>query len=427
MLLSGPVGGVVGGRAAGQAAGFANLITLDVGGTSADIGVIHGGELRHKHWLDNQIGGLHLRLSMIDVATIGAGGGSIASVDAGGMLHVGPRSAGASPGPACYGRGGTEPTVTDAQLVLGRLEAASFLGGRMEISHELAVRAVEEHVAGPLGLSLEQAAAGIVRVATSHMIDSIEVNSVRRGYDPRDFALVAFGGAGPLFAPDIARELELPSIVAPRFPGIASAMGLLESDVVHHASRTLIGPLLGLGASTLEAAYAALEEAAERQLHADGFPAGERAVQRVAECRYAGQGYELSVAAPPGPVDDRWLAAVAEAFHAGHEREFAHALRDAVVEVVTVGVRGIGRLARVPTRELAAANGPAQPTGERRVWFEDGGWREQTPVFARDALLAGHELTGPAIVEQEDSTIVVPPGLVGHVDIAGAIVIGRVR
>jgi N-methylhydantoinase A len=342
------------------------------------------------------------------------------------MLHVGPRSAGAAPGPACYGRGGTEPTVTDAQLVLGRLDAQSFLGGRMEVSRELAVAAIEQHVARPLGLALEEAAAGIVRIATSHMVDSIEVNSVRRGFDPRDFALVAFGGAGPLFAPEIARELEIPAIVAPRFPGIASAIGLLESDVVHLVSRTLIGSLRGLGAETLEAVYAALEGDAVRQLRADGFDDDAITLERVAECRYAGQGYELRVPAPMGPVDEAWVEAVADAFHGVHEREYAHAFRDAAVEVVNLGVRGIGRLARIPHAELPRAVAAAEPVGGRRVWFERGGWSERTPVYTRETLLAGHELGGPAIVTQEDSTVLVPPGLVGHVDAAGTIVIRAV-
>jgi N-methylhydantoinase A/oxoprolinase/acetone carboxylase beta subunit len=422
MLLSGPAGGVIAGREAGRSARFENSITLDVGGTSADIGVIHEGKLRHKHWLENQVGGFHLRLSMLDVATIGAGGGSVAYVDRGGMLQVGPRSAGADPGPACYGRGGLEPTVTDAQLVLGRLDEKSFLGGRMTISLERAARAVEENVARPLSLSLEDAAAGIVRVATSHMIDAIELNSVRKGLDPRDFALVAFGGAGPLFAPDIARELAIPAIVAPRFPGIASAMGLLGSDVVHTYSVSLIKPLTKAAQAQMEAAYTELEAQALAQLARDGFEREAMSVERYAECRYAGQGYEIRVAAPTGLAAAEWVAAIAEAFHAAHEREFAHAFRDARIEIVNVGLHGRGHLAGVRLERLPTAAEPPHAAGQRDVWF-DGHGMARTPVFDRASLHSGHLLDGPALIEQEDSTVLIPPSLAGRVEAEGSIVI----
>ncbi len=425
MLLSGPVGGVLGGLATGKAVGFENLITLDVGGTSADIGVIHEGQLRHRHWLDTEVGGFHLRLSMIDVATIGAGGGSIASADRGGMLNVGPQSAGAEPGPACYGRDGTEPTVTDAQLVLGRLAEGAFLGGRMEVSLELACQAIADRVAEPLGLAVEEAAAGIVRVATSHMIDSIELSSVRRGYDPRDFALVAFGGAGPLFAPDIARELGIPTIIVPRFPGIASAIGLLESDVVHSHSVSLVSPLRGIGADRLEQRYAVLEDRARGQLHEDGFGADATEIERYAECRYVGQGYELRVGVPAGRIDDAWLDAAQDAFHAAHQREYAHALPEAAVELVNIGVRGIGRLGGVEMAALAPGNGVAPAGGERDVWFEGADAPVATRVFGRDSLVAGAVLEAPALVEQEDSTVLVPPGFRATVDPLGAILITR--
>ena len=310
MLLSGPIAGVVGGMGAGKSAGFENVITFDVGGTSADIGVIYRGVVRHKHWLDNQIGGLHLRLSMVDVSAIGAGGGSIAYLDRGGMLQVGPRSAGAEPGPVCYAQGGTEPTVTDAQLVLGRLTESSFLGGRMPISRSLAEQAIEEQIAAPLGLSITEAAAGIVRIATSHMTGAIELNSVRRGYDPREFALVAFGGAGPMFAPDIATELQIPDIVAPRFPGIASAMGLLGTDVVHTYPGTVVSLLANVSHDDLQRRFDAMEQQARRQLETDGFDLADTSVRRFTECRYAGQGYEIREEAPLGTVDDAWVAEV---------------------------------------------------------------------------------------------------------------------
>jgi N-methylhydantoinase A/oxoprolinase/acetone carboxylase beta subunit len=426
MLLSGPVAGVVGGMAAGKSAGFENVITFDVGGTSADIGVIHRGVVRHKHWLDNQIGGLHLRLSMVDVSAIGAGGGSIAYLDRGGMLQVGPRSAGAEPGPVCYGQGGTQPTVTDAQLVLGRLSESAFLGGRMPISRLLAERAIEEQVAAPLGLSITEAAAGIVRIATSHMTGAIELNSVRRGYDPREFALVAFGGAGPMFAPDIATELQIPDIVAPRFPGIASAMGLLGADVVHTYPGTVVSLLANVSHDDLQRRFDAMEQQARRQLEADGFDLSDTSVQRFTECRYAGQGYEIRDEAPLGTVDDAWVAEVTERFHQVHEREYANAFRDSEVELVNIGVIGVGRIVEpeVPEVRAARAGSTPEPTGERDVWFEGAGVTASR-VYERALLLAGHGIGGPGVIEQEDSTVLVPPGWHARVDLPGNIVISR--
>jgi N-methylhydantoinase A/oxoprolinase/acetone carboxylase beta subunit len=426
MLLSGPVAGVVGGMAAGKSAGFENVIMFDVGGTSADIGVIHRGVVRHKHWLDNQIGGLHLRLSMVDVSAIGAGGGSIAYLDRGGMLQVGPRSAGAEPGPVCYGQGGDEPTVTDAQLVLGRLSESSFLGGRMRISRELAEHAIEEQIAAPLGLSLSEAAAGIVRIATSHMTGAIELNSVRRGYDPREFALVAFGGAGPMFAPDIATDLQIPDIVAPRFPGIASAMGLLGTDVVHTYPGTVVSLLTAVSHYELQRRFDAMEEQARTQLEADGFASEDTSVRRFTECRYAGQGYEIREEAPLGTVDDAWVAEVTERFHQIHEREYAHAFRESEVELVNIGVTGMGRIVapEVPELEPAPDDSAPEPHGERDVWFEGPGMTASR-IYDRTALLAGHRLAGPAVIEQEDSTVLVPPEWEARVDRAGNIVISR--
>ena len=426
MLLSGPVAGVVGGMAAGKSAGFENVITFDVGGTSADIGVIHRGIVRHKHWLDNQIGGLHLRLSMVDVSAIGAGGGSIAYLDRGGMLQVGPRSAGAEPGPVCYGQGGTEPTITDGQLVLGRLTESSFLGGRMPISRELAEQAVEEQIAKPLGLSVVEAAAGIVRIATSHMTGAIELNSVRRGYDPREFALVAFGGAGPMFAPDIATDLQIPDIVAPRFPGIASAMGLLGTDVVHTYPGTVVSLLAAVSHDELQRRFDAMEAQAQQQLEVDGFAPEDSSVQRFTECRYAGQGYEIRAEAPLGTVDTAWVSEVAERFHQAHEREYAHAFRESEVELVNIGVTGMGRIvaSEVPELESAPDGSPAGVAGERDVWFEGPGMTASR-VYDRATLLAGHALVGPAVIEQEDSTVLVPSGWHARVDRAGNIVISR--
>jgi N-methylhydantoinase A/oxoprolinase/acetone carboxylase beta subunit len=423
MVLSGPVAGVVGGAAAAAASGLDDLITLDVGGTSADIAVVSGGALRHKHWLDNNIGGLQLRLSMVDVSTIGAGGGSIAYVDRGGMLQVGPRSAGAAPGPACYGRDGEEATVTDAQLVLGRLDQTSFLGGRMEISRALARDAIESRVAGALGLSVEETAAGIVRVATAHMVDAIELSTVRRGHDPRDFTLVGFGGAGALFAAEIAAELGIPRVLVPRFPGVAAAMGLLSSDVVHHHSQSVVAELSATEPEALESAYSELESRAHAQLERDGFSGDEAVIERYADCCYVGQGYELRLEAPAGPIDSAWGERLTGLFHDAHEREYGNAFRERDLVIVNVAVRGVGRLPRHDPPPLGPADGPPEPVSRREVWFAGAGGFALCDVYARDSLAAGHSLDGPAIVEQEDSTTVVPPGTTADVDAPGNLIL----
>jgi N-methylhydantoinase A/oxoprolinase/acetone carboxylase beta subunit len=426
MLLSGPVAGVMGGLAAGRASGFSNLITLDVGGTSADIGVVDRGELRHKHWLDNEIGGLGLRLPMVDVSTIGAGGGSIAFIDAGGMLQVGPRSAGANPGPACYGLGATQPTVTDAQLVLGRLSEEAFLGGRVAISHRLAARAITDQVATPLGLSLVDAAAGIVRIATAHMVGAIELNSVRRGFDPRDFQLVAFGGAGPFFAGDISRELSIPGTLIPRFPGIVAAMGLLSSNVVHAYSTSFVDTVANIPPSVLAKRFHAMEAKATAQLASEGFTSSTIQLRRYAECRYAGQGYEVRVDADTGSVDEQWVRRLVSAFHQTHAREYSHEFPEGTVELVTIGLEAVGLLQPLEITQLRTDAQRPPYARTRDVWFEEMAGMVPTRIYSRYELPAGAQITGPALIEQEDSTVLVPPMGRAVTDASGNILITRV-
>src|SRR5262245_42820482 len=303
LLMSGPVGGLLGGIWVGASAGFPSVISLDVGGTSADIGVAPDGELRFKHLLDTRIGAYHAMVPMAEVDTIGAGGGSIAYVDAGGLIQVGPRSAGADPGPCCYGKGGTEPTATDCELVLGRIDPDGFLGGRVRLDPTLARRAVEAKLAAPLLMSVEEAALAAIRILTHNMVLAIEVNSVRKGYDPREFALVAFGGAGPLFGCDIARELAIPVVIVPPAPGLTSALGLLTTDIAYDFSATQIQNLSRPDLGRLGATIAELEARALAQLERDGIPPERVTLVRHAECRYAGQGYELRAAAPDSAVD----------------------------------------------------------------------------------------------------------------------------
>src|SRR5947209_3215838 len=292
MLMSGPVAGLNGGIWAGRMSGFDDVVTLDIGGTSADIGVAAGGQLRMRHLLDTKVGDYQAMVPMVDIDTIGAGGGSIAFIDEGGVFRVGPQSAAADPGPACYDRGGTEPTSTDAQVLLGRLRPdRGLLGGDMRLDPELAARAFEP-LAERLGMSVHEAAVGALQIQKFGMTQAIELNSVRRGYDPRDFTLVAAGGAGPLFACEIARELQIPRVLVPAHPGIIAAIGLLATDLEHEFVATERHAVARLDSRRLQAAYDDLCRQAVNQLEADGVPEQRQLVRRLADCRYSGQGYE---------------------------------------------------------------------------------------------------------------------------------------
>ena len=427
LLMSGPVAGVVGGIWAGKHAGFENVITLDVGGTSADIGLAQEGRLRMKHLLDTKVGPYQAMIPMVDVDTIGAGGGSIAYVDQGGIFRVGPRSAGAVPGPAAYNRGGTEATATDALVNLGWLSPEAFLGGGMELDAELARKAFEDGPAQALGMTVEEASMGAVQILTHSMVQSIEENSVRKGYDPRDFALVAEGGAGPLFAAQIALEVGTPTVVVPPYPGIAAAMGLLATDMVYEYVATTYQRLSRLDAAALQSRFGELEELAVGQLAEDGIDPGNVVVQRIAECRYLGQGYELRVDAAAGVIDDAWAEKVRADFHDIHEREYSRRFEDSDIEIPNIRVRGIGLTPplRTPEIEQGDDSPDAALRHEGAAWFRVGGELQEVPTryYERAALRAGNRLVGPAIVTQYDSTTVIPPGLAAHVDRFGNIVI----
>jgi N-methylhydantoinase A/oxoprolinase/acetone carboxylase beta subunit len=431
LLMSGPVAGVVGGIWAGKHAGYENVITLDVGGTSADIGLAQEGRLRMKHPLDTKVGPYQAMIPMADVDTIGAGGGSIAYVDQGGIFRVGPRSAGAVPGPAAYNRGGTEATATDALVNLGWLSPEAFLGGGMGLDAGLARKAFEEGPARDLGMTVEEASMGAVQILTHSMVQSIEENSVRKGYDPRDFALVAEGGAGPLFAAQIALEVGTPTVIVPPYPGIAAAMGLLATDMVYEFAGTTYQRLSRLDAAALQRRFEELEELAARQLAEDGIAPDNVVIQRIAECRYLGQGYELRVDAPPGQIGPEWAEKVRADFHDIHEREYSRRFEDADVEIPNVRVRGIGLTPPLRTPEIQ--HGGESPDEalrhEGEAWFRVEGSLQQMPTryYERAALKAGNRLVGPAIVTQYDSTTVVPPGVSAHVDRFGNILIDLAR
>jgi N-methylhydantoinase A/oxoprolinase/acetone carboxylase beta subunit len=430
LLMSGPAGGLLGGIWVGKSAGFDSVITLDVGGTSADIGVAPGGEVLYKHILDTRLGDYHAMVPMAEVDSIGAGGGSIAYLGAGGQFQVGPRSAGSEPGPCCYGRGGSEPTATDCMVALGRIDAASFLGGRLPLKVGLATAAIAEKLAKPLDQSIEEAALGAIKILTHNMVQAIEINSVRRGYDPRDFALVAFGGGGPLFACDIARELGIPAVVIPTAPGLTSALGLLTTDVAYEQSQTAMQFVSTANIGRLAATYAELEAGLRDQLAADGFKNEDVRLLRFADCRYRGQGYELRTPAPAGTIDRGFLDQLARAFGAEHRRIYNHEYTDRDVQIVNVRVVGTGAippLAATPVEQGAQAPDAAAKLSIAPVVFDvDGAVRKlDTPRYWRAGLKAGNRIDGPAIVDQMDTTTLIPPGFAARVDRCGNLVIAQ--
>ena len=410
-LLSGPAGGVQGTAwLLGRQAGARNIVTLDMGGTSCDIAFVEDGQpLEHAETL---IAGRIVGVPALDVSTISAGGGSLARVSAAGLLAVGPESAGADPGPACYGKGGALPAVTDADLVCGVLNPDYFLGGRMALDAAAARRAVESHVAAPLGMAVEAAAAGICRVVNALMADEIRVQSARKGIDLAGFTLVPFGGAGPVHAAAVARDLGIPRVLVPASPGAFSALGLLCADVVHDYVRSELRPLAELPPARMEEVYAALEDRARAELAAEGLGRAETALLREADLRYAGQGYELRVPLDgiPYPLTEDGLAALEARFHQRHAQVHGHAAVDAAVDVVSYRLRAV-----VPMPKLADGGRPAAgavaggPYTKRCAVMADGEAVE-CDVWRRDALPPGGSLPGPLIVEQPDATTVAPPG-----------------
>jgi N-methylhydantoinase A len=418
--LSGPAAGVIGARLIGEAAGFSDVISVDVGGTSADVCLIQRGDVAVT--VEGRVGAWPVPVPMIDIHTIGAGGGSVARVTDDGTLTVGPESAGAVPGPACYGAGGEEPTVTDAHLVLGRIPP-HLLGREIPLDIERARRAIEERVARPLGLSLEAAACGILDIVNNNMVAALRLVSVERGHDPRDFALVPFGGAGPLHGADLAALLAMRTVVVPRHPGVLSTFGLLGTDVRNDYARTSLQKPPDHDLETVTAVYGELEGRAQGWLGDEGVPVAQRRLLRLADLRYRHQGFEITV---PWPERDLAVDALIARFHQLHERRYTYALREAPVEIVTLRVAASGRVRRFalpvsPTRRGRAAR-PRH--ARRRVYFTPRGWID-CPCLDRATLGAGAVVSGPAIVEQTDSTTVVLPGQRARVDRFGNLVIRR--
>ena len=410
-LLSGPAGGVVGAAAVARLAGIDNILTMDIGGTSTDIALVEGAEVRLV--AEGGIAGYPVRVPQVAVHTIGAGGGSIAKPLLG-VLKVGPESAGADPGPACYGQGGAEPTSTDAALCAGFLDPDYFLGGEMRLDRRAAERAIEEKVARHFGMPVAEAALAILRVQVSNIVSGIRKVSVEAGHDPRDFTLLPFGGAGGLYAGLIAEEMNIRRIFVPRHPSVLSALGMLMTDVRHSVSVTKVGALSELDAAEIAAAFARLAEAAGQEMTRDRIPAPQVSFEFSCDLRYVGQAYELNVrldGRDGRPTLD--LRDLAGAFHTEHLRLYGQSAESEPVELVALRVTATGAVPQARLRPLPQGRpgGPGfAPKGERKVLFPGSGWR-QSPVYAREALPPGARLAGPAVVEDEGAAL---PRLPGH-------------
>jgi N-methylhydantoinase A len=417
-LLSGPAAGVMGAAWVAGEAGVESILTFDMGGTSTDVARVDGG--RPVIAGERAIDGYPVRIPALEIESVGAGGGSLAWVDSGGALRVGPQSAGAAPGPACYGRGGTQATVTDANVVLGRLGGAHLLDGQMALSPELAARAIEA-LAAELRLSPLEAARGVVSVVEANMLAAIRLVSVRKGYDPRGYTMVAFGGAGPLHAATLARDLGVRRVLVPSAPGILCALGLLVEPLRVDVVRTRVEPLDGLSVVDLARRFAAMEADAHRWLDRESVPAGRRRLLRAFDMRYLGQNFELTVAAP----DALWAGdpgALRRAFLAEHQRVYGYAADDEMVQIVNVRLTALGEpdLLDLPALPAATSPDPVEArVAERSVYFPEAGAFVPTPIYRRERLLGGHRIAGPAIIEQMDSTTVIAPGQRAAVDERG--------
>jgi N-methylhydantoinase A len=405
MVLSGPAGGVLAATRTAASSGNGDLITFDMGGTSTDIALIRHGEARLVR--RTEFDGKPLLVPQFDIHTIGSGGGSIAHVDESGLLRVGPESAGAVPGPACYGRGGTRPTTTDAQLVLGRIHAERFLGGEMALDKDAAILAVRTHVADPLGISVEEAAMGILRVADTLMAKGVRVVSVNRGFDPRDFLLLPFGGAGPMHAAGVAVAVGAGGVLVPRHPGIFSALGMAQAELKYDYSAVIDDAVINMTGESLGAAFQTLVDSATERLRPAG--AARVSIRKFCRARYAWQDNDVLIEVPVDEITNETLAGIVTEFHDKHYFEFGHNDPEGVVEIASIEIEALGSLGTaesLPSGDLERYE-PVTSTS-RPVYFDGLGWAD-TPVYERAELTPGALIQGPAVIEEREATTVVPP------------------
>ena len=414
-VLSGPSTGVVAAQAIGQMTGIEKIITFDMGGTSSDVALLQDG----KCGLANEavVHGYPIKAPMLDIHTVGAGGGSIAYVDNGGLLKVGPRSCGAYPGPVCYDQGSTEAAVTDANVVLQTLNPTHLLGGRIAVRQDLAKAAIGR-LAAQLNMDVMATAQGIISVVTANMARAIRVISVQRGHDPREYTLAAFGGAGPLHAARLAKELDMTRVLIPRFPGILCAMGLLLTDLRADFAVTRLRTLSTAALPEIEAAFVNLSEQAHRWFEGEGISRESQKVLRTVDMRYQGQNYELAIGLPDGAITAKTLDVLAERFDEAHRQMYGFAASGDAVQLVTyrIGATGLVRKASFEPQPDQGVDASHALTGKRDVWMLEAAGFVNCPIYAREKLLSGNRILGPAIIDQMDSTTVVLPGMTASVD-----------
>lgn len=408
--VSGPSAGVVGATYIGRQCGIDKIITFDMGGTSADISLIKDGKAQVSY--ERMVEGYPARIPMIDIITVGAGGGSIAAIDEGGALKVGPRSAGAVPGPACYMRGGENPTVTDANILLGKLNRHKILGGRMDVDWNLAHDAIQKKISEKSALSVEDAAAGIISVVNSNMVRAIRVVSVERGYDAREFTLMAFGGAGPLHACEVARELGITQVLLPPAPGTLCSLGLLMADTRFDLSQSYIMIAEAQNLSEMNRIFSQLTEEGDKMLENEGIAKEDRAFVYSLDCRYERQNYEITVEIPTGEITEEVLAGLVEQFHQEHERSYGYYDQKKKIQMVNYRVGAIGTIDKPDLSEHPVEENPQvpAPVEVRKVRFEGSSEYLDTNIYQRTQLPCGCTVSGPAIIEQMDSTSIIPPG-----------------
>lgn len=438
IVESGPAAGVIAGTYLGNALGQQNILTFDMGGTTAKAGMVQDGTPRVTK--DYEVGaaaraghgsskgaGYPIRTPVIDLVEIGAGGGSIAWVDSGGALRVGPHSAGADPGPVCYGKGGTEPTISDANLVLGRINPKFFLGGEIELDVEKARQAIQEKCADKLGMDVVAAANGIVEIANAAMVNALRLVSVQRGYDPREFVLIGFGGAGPLHANRLAAEMEVPTTLIPMSPGIFSALGLLVTDLKHDYATTMIQRVDALDTKAIEAAFAKMGRDGHVVLTREGVVETDIGFSRQVEMRYVGQSYELSLPLPNRELTVEDIAALLVQFHRAHERAYGFSADSEPTEFVNLRLTAMGKIAKPELHALKNLDPDVNPAHKdtRKVYFHESGGYVDCMIYDRYKLGVGARVQGPAVVEEFDSTTVIHPEYAASVDKWGNMFIER--
>ncbi|SEQ41028.1 N-methylhydantoinase A [Devosia sp. YR412] len=418
--VSGPAAGVVGAAEIGRTAGLPNLITFDVGGTSTDVSLIH--DATPLFTSARLVAGYPVKTPMLDIHVIGAGGGSIAAIDDAGSMKVGPRSAGAAPGPVAYGRGGTEPTITDANLCLGRLDANTLLGGRMQINLDAARKVITDAIATPLGLTMEEAAHGIIQIANANMSRAIRSVSVEKGYDMSEFALCAFGGAGPLHAAEVAVECGLPRILLPREPGTLCARGMLLTDLSSDYVRSYFADCTAENWATVLDLFTTMEQDGQDWLDKEGVPAERRRFKRVLDARYRGQNFEVKVDCDGIGPDD--LAELQERFHAAHVKEYGYDIRHRAIQFVSARLQAIGEVPKAPQAKVAGGVSlDGARKGSRPVYMDKNhGWVE-TPIYWRGDLPSETDFSGPAIINEMSATTLVLPGQTCRVDAWGNLIV----